>query len=95
MPWDARRMVAELTVPEMEQFARSRLLAKKYERHFSAIQLQWFVAVMYEAMTHAVAVGYRMAKSDKRLPELKLQKWLDRVPGLVREKKKRRLTAAS
>lgn len=87
-PWDAARLLKELTAPELEDYARSRMKSERYARHFEAVRLQWFLVVAGEVMRYAFASGYLQAKGlreGQRLPELKLQKLLDDVPGFDKE----------
>jgi len=73
--------VDSLTVPELRRLA----LARGRERHFEAARLRWLVITLSEVVRHGVAVGYRQAKSDRRLPESDLEKRLDLVPGWDRK----------
>lgn len=81
------QVVESLTVPELHRLAR----ARGREHHVVALRLRWLAQYLADLMPYAVAVGYRMAKQDRRLEPLKLKPWMDSCPGfdpkLVRRRK--------
>jgi hypothetical protein len=81
-------VVDSLTVPELDRLAR----ARGQEHHSVALRLRWLAQYIADVMPWAVAVGYRMAKQDRRLEPPKMKRWMDSCPGfdpkLARQRKR-------
>lgn len=89
-------MVAELTAPEQDAFARIRLEKDRAKRHNASVLAQWFVSALAQVIPHAVATGYRAGQATNEdgrylpIPDLRLEKILGGVPGLDAQPKQRR-----
>lgn len=90
-------MVAELTAPEQDRFARLRLEKVRAEHNVSAELARWLVATLARLLPYSFAVGYRNGKAtheDGRyipIPKPQRLEWLmQHVPGLDQRKQPKR-----
>ncbi len=88
LPWEARRVVAELTAPEQDTFARLRREPERIRRHLDAVQMQWAISTLARILRYEVAQAYRDAKATNpggetyvRLDRPNVQRLFDAAPG--------------